>query len=138
MKNDLLPFVGGSTLSGQSTKKRIYNFIYHLMQVMPRLWSTKYLLASLKLQPNYIYLEQLIHKMNLQFYTAQQFWLFQPYSHLLYTKQCNQVYSLSLSRWRTLTLLKIEIGWEFWCFKLQTIVSYGEEYCESMQSWLKT
>ena len=54
-------------------KKRKYHIIYHLIQVMSRLWSTKYLLASLKLQPNYIYLEQLIHKMNLQFYTAQQF-----------------------------------------------------------------
>ena len=49
---------------------------------------------------------------------------------------CNQVPSLSLFRWRTLTLLKIKIGWMFWCFKLQTIVSYWEEYYESMQSWL--
>ena len=30
-----------------------------------------------------------------------------------YTKLCNQVLSQSLFRWRTLTLLKIQIGWVF-------------------------
>ena len=64
--------------------------------------------------------------------------LLQVQSYICQAKLCNQVPSLSLSRWRTLTLLKISIGWVFWCFKLQTIVSnwYWEEYCESMQSWL--
>ena len=52
------------------------------------------------------------------------------------SKLCNQVPSLSLSRWRTLTLEKIKIGWVLWCIKLQTIVSCWEEYCESMHSWL--
>ena len=36
------------------------------------------------------------------------------------TKLCNQVPSLSLSRWRTLTLEKIKISWVLWCIKIQT------------------
>ena len=39
------------------------------------------------------------------------------------TKLCiNQVPSWSLSRWRTLTLEKIKIGWVLWCIKLQTML----------------
>ena len=34
-------------------------------------------------------------------------------SMMMAPKLCNQVPSLSLSRWRTLTLLKIQIGWVF-------------------------
>ena len=28
------------------------------------------------------------------------------------------------------------VGWEIWCFKLQTKVNCWEEYCESMHCWL--
>ena len=61
---------------------------------------------------------------------------FKGFLQLYFSKLCNQVPSLNLSRWRTLTLEKIKTGWVLWCIKLQTIVSYWEEYCESVQSWL--
>ena len=41
----------------------------------------------------------------------------------VFEKLCNQVPSISLSRWRTLTLSKILISLEIWCFKLQTKVN---------------
>ena len=52
---------------------------------------------------------------------------FQSHTSPLYSLErniCKQVPSLSLSRQRSLTLFKIQIGWVFRCFKLQTIVSY--------------
>ena len=55
---------------------------------------------------------------------------------LHFPKLCNQALSLSLSRWQTLTLKKIKIGWVLWCIKIQTIVSSWKKYCESMHSWL--
>ena len=50
--------------------------------------------------------------------------MFPLWIRYLQSKLCNQVPSLSLSRWRTLTLLKISRGCVFLCFKLKTIVSY--------------
>ena len=44
---------------------------------------------------------------------------------------CNQVPYLSLSRWRTLTLEKIKIGWVLWCIKVQICKHL---YCELMHS----
>jgi hypothetical protein len=38
---------------------------------------------------------------------------------VLEPKQCNQVPSLILSRWRTLTLLEVYRGWEISYFKLK-------------------
>ena len=55
---------------------------------------------------------------------------------LFSAKLCNQVPSLSLSRWRNFTLEKIKIDWVLLCIKLQTIVSCQEEYCESMHSYI--
>ena len=37
----------------------------------------------------------------------------------LQPKLCNQVCSLSPSRWKTLTLEKIKVGWVLWCIKVQ-------------------
>ena len=53
-------------------------------------------------------------------------------------KLCNQVPSLSLSRWRTLTLLKIKRGCVFLCFKLETIVSSALIHSTLLSSWLVT
>jgi hypothetical protein len=77
------------------------------------------------------------HTSNIWFWVKGKIWHWNLWKGPLFTpKLCNQVLSLSLSRWRTLILEKIKICWVLWCIKLQTIVSCWEEYCKSIHSWL--